>query len=175
MVDVQSISIVLAALSFVVAVTYYAMNIMEIRRSRRITLTTTLMQPFMTVEGNREFGDLLTMEWSDLDDYNSKYDSRVSLENWAKRVSVWKRCDSLGLLYRKGLLDLETIGSGSLTLISDLWYKFKPVIEMYRKTDFHRSAFENWEYLAEKLQKAYPATVSYEVSESWGFKKETEP
>ena len=172
MVDVQTLSITLAALSFVVAATYYAMNLMEVRRSRRITLTTTLMQPFMTVEGNRDFGDLLSMEWSDLDDFSSKYDSRVNPENWAKRVAVWKRCDSLGLLYRKGLLDLETIESGSLTLIADLWHKFKPVVDMYRETDFHSSAFGNWEYLAEKLHETYPATVQYDVSESWGFKKE---
>lgn len=174
MVDVQSTSITLAALSFIVAATYYAMNLIEVRRSRRITLTTTLMQPFMTVEGNRDFGDLLSMEWSDLDDYVRKYDSRVNPENWAKRVSVWKRCDSLGLLYRKGLLDLETIESGSLTLIADLWRKFKPVIEMYRETDFHSSAFQNWEYLAEKLHETYPETIPYDVKIGYSSKKATE-
>ena len=174
MVDVQSLSITLAALSFVVAATYYALNLIEVRRSRRINLTTTLMQPFMTVEGNDIFMDLLSMVWSDLDDYKRKFDSRVNPENWAKRVAVWKRCDSLGLLYRKGLLDLETIESGSLTLISDLWRKFKPVIEMYRKSDLHRSAYENWEYLAEKLHETYPETVPYDVSLGFGAGKETE-
>ena len=161
MVDIQSVSITLAALSFIVAATYYAMNLIEVRRSRRITLTTTLMQPFMTVEGNREFGDLLSMEWSDLDDYKRKYDHRVNLENFSMRIAVWRLFDSIGLLYRKGLLDLETINSGSTGIIPSLWRKFKPVVEMYRETDFHRSTWENWEYLAERLQEAYPETVPF--------------
>jgi hypothetical protein len=37
MVDFQSISITLAAFSFVVAATYYAMNLREVTRNRKIT------------------------------------------------------------------------------------------------------------------------------------------
>jgi hypothetical protein len=174
MVDVQSISITFAALSFIVAATYYAMNLMEIRRSRRITLTTTLIQPFMTAEGSRDIMDLmLYMDWNDLDDYKSKYDHRVNPENFIKRVAVWKLFDTIGLLYRKGLLDLETIESGSSMIIENLWRKFKPVIEMYRETDYHRSAWGNWEYLAEKLHETYPETVPYDAR-TLGFKKEIE-
>ena len=81
MVDAQSISIILAALSFVVAAIYYAMNLREVRRNRRITLTTTMLQqPFMTKEGFRQFLDLMAMEWSSPDDYKNKYDHRVNPE-----------------------------------------------------------------------------------------------
>ena len=90
MVDVQSISITLAALSFIVAATYSTMNLLEIRRNRRITLTTTIMHPFMTVEGSRDIANLYSMEWSDLDDYNNKYDHRVNPDNFAKRIAVWR-------------------------------------------------------------------------------------
>jgi len=153
--------------------TYYVMNLMETRRSRRITLTTTLMQYFMTKEGSREITELFSMEWSDLDDYMSKYDHRVNPENFSLRIAVWRLFDSVGLLYRKGLLDLETINSGSTGIIHSQWRKFKPVVEMYRETDYHRSTWENWEYLAEKLQEAYPETVAYDASD-FVFKKETE-
>jgi hypothetical protein len=153
--------------------TYYVMNLMETRRNRRITLTTTLMQYFMTVEGSRGIADLISMEWSDLDDYHSKYDHRVNIENFTKRVAVWRLFDSIGLLYRKGLLDLETINSGSTGIIPSLWRKFKPVVEMYRRTDFHISTWENWEYLAGKLHEAYPETVPFDAGDFVG-KKVTE-
>ena len=94
MVDVQSISMTLAALSFIVAAIYYAMNLREVSRNRRVTLTTTLLQPFMTEEGNRLFMDLWEMEWRDLEEYKSKYDHRASPENYAKRSAVWNRFNS---------------------------------------------------------------------------------
>ncbi len=151
MVDFQSLSMTLAALSFVVAASYYAMNLREITRSRRITLTTTVLEPFMTVEGNRLFLELTQMTWNDLDDYTKKYDHRVNPENFAKRMSMWNRCHTLGSLYREGLLDLKTLYVGSGRMIIWLWFKFRPIIEMYRGTDFEARAYEDWEYLAERL------------------------
>ena len=151
MVDLQSLSITLAALSFVVAVSYYAMNLREIRRSRRITLTTTVLEPFMTVEGNQLVMDLQTMTWNDLDDYKRKYDHRVNPENYAKRAAVWNRCNTIGMLYSEGLLDLKTLYGGSGGILTRLWFKFKPIIEMYRGTDYDELAYEDFEALAERL------------------------
>jgi len=153
MVEIQSISITLAALSFLVAATYYAFNLSEIRKNRRITLTTTLLEPFMTIEGNKLFLDLNTMTWNDLDDYKKKYDHKVNPESFANRMSMWNRCNTIGSIYREGLLDLRTLYVGSGRMIIWLWFKFKPVIEMYRGTDFEVKAYEDWEYLAERLLK----------------------
>ena len=151
MVDLQSISITLAAFSFVLAAIYYAMNINEAKRNRRITLTTTLLQPFMTEEGQTKIRELIAMEWSSLDDFNSKYDHRVNPENAAKRLALWNRCETIGILYRDGLLDLKILYGGSRGQISMIWFKFKPVIEMYRETEYDARAYEDFEYLAERL------------------------
>jgi hypothetical protein len=151
MVDGQAISIIFAGLSIGIAASYYAMNMREIRRSRRITLTTTVLEPFMTVEGNQLFIDLMAMTWNDLDDYIKKYDHRLNPESFAKRMSMWNRCNTIGALYREGLLDLKTLYVGSGRTITWLWNKFRPVIEMYRGTDFEGTAFKDWEHLAERL------------------------
>ena len=151
MVDVQSISITLAALSFIVAVSYYALNLREIRRNRQIALTTTLLQPFMTDVGYNKILDLLAMQWDSLEDYMEKYDSRVNPENAASRMSLWNTCETLGMLYREGFLDLKTIYSTSGGIINSLWMKFKPVIESYRGSDYATNAYANFEYLAMKI------------------------
>lgn len=163
MVDFQSISITLAALSFVVAAIYYAMNLREVSRNRRITLTTTLLQPFMTEEGNRLLIDLYGIEWSDMEDYRRKYDHRVNPESYAKRAAVWNRCNSIGGLYRQGLLDLETLYAGTGGIIEVMWRKYKPVIEMYRVTDMDRSAYEHWEYLADEMIKLRQPGIEIET------------
>jgi len=151
MVDLQSISITLAAFSFVLAAIYYAMNINEAKRNRRITLTTTVLQPFMTEEGQTKIRELIAMEWSSLDDFYSKYDHRINPENAAKRLALWNRCETIGILYRDGLLDLKILYGGSRGQISMIWFKFKPVIEMYRETEYDARAYEDFEYLAERL------------------------
>ena len=152
MVDVQSVSITLAALSFLVAATYYAMNIREQRRNRRLTLTTTILQPFMTVETAQLIMDILNMEWEDLEDFQKKYDHRMNPGNWAKRFALWNTFENIGTLYREGLLDLETLYRGSQGIISLMWYKFKPVIEMFRESgDYAEKSYDNFEYVAEKL------------------------
>ena len=37
-----------------IGLTYYVMNLREVKRNQRITLTTTMLQPFMTDEGYRQ-------------------------------------------------------------------------------------------------------------------------
>jgi len=164
MVDVsyQMVLSTFQTVGLLVGIYYYVMTLNNTRQNRRITLTTTLLEPFMTVEGNLLIMDLIKMEWNDLDDYKRKYDHRVNSENYAKRLAVWKRLESLGLFYRKGLLDLETLRAGGDLVIVSLWRKFKPIIEEYRKTDYDKSSNQHWEYLAESLYKVYSETVPFD-------------
>jgi hypothetical protein len=149
---------VAAAIGVCVAAVYYVMNLRvqqenmeEMTKNRRVTLTSSLMQPFMTEEGMRHFIDLVNMEWIDLDDFSRRYDSRVNPENFAKRMSMWNLCECLGSLYKDGLIDLKTLQGGSLGEIEYMWIKFKPIIEMFRRTDFGPGAYENFEFIAGKL------------------------
>ena len=151
MVDLQLIGVLVTAASATIAMVFYILNLRETARNRRVTLTTTLMQRFMTIEGMKHFYELYSMEWSSLDDYRSKYDSRVNPDNFAKRMSMWNLCDSLGQLYREDMIDLKTLRGGAGNVIQYMWIKFKPVIEMYRGTDFSPVVYQNFEYVAEKL------------------------
>ncbi len=155
----QMVLSTLQTAGLLVGIYYYIMTLKNNRQNQRITMTTTLLEPFMTVEGNLVLMDLLNMEWNDLDDYKRKYDHRVNSENFAKRAAVFNRLESLGLFYRRGLLDLETLRSGGGTIMTLLWRKFKPIVEMYRITDADKSLYKNWEYMAESVYKMYPETV----------------
>lgn len=153
LVVLQSVSYVAAAIGVCVAAVYYALNLRETMRNRRITLTNTLMQPLMSEEGNRRFIDMISMEWKDFDDFMKRYDSRVNPENYSKRMALWSLCESLGYLYRANLIDIDTLFGVTNGVIQYIWIKFKPIIYEYRKTEFGPRAFENFEYLAEELNK----------------------
>ena len=140
------------------------MTLNNTRQNRRITLTTTVLQPFMTEEGQTKIRELIAMEWSSLDDFKSKYDHLVNPENAAKRLALWNRCETIGILYRDGLLDLKILYGGSRGQISMIWFKFKPVIEMYRETDMDARAYEDFEYLAERLLEYTKARGGFSLS-----------
>jgi len=155
--EIQAAYYMVAVTGVLVAAVYYVVNLRETAKNRRITLTTTMMQPFMTVEGLRQFINLISMDWKDLDDFKKKYDSRVNPQNYAERLSIWNLCENLGQLYREGLIDLKTLYGGSSYMIQIMWLKFKPIIEMYRGGDFPKNYASNFEYLAEELNEYHRA------------------
>jgi hypothetical protein len=116
----QSASYVAAAIGVCVAAFYYALNIREQTRNRRVTLTNSLLQSFVSRESLRLLEDLWQMEWSNFDDFVMKYDSTVNPDNFAMRSSVFLRCEVLGRQYRSGVIDLDTLFSVCSTNIPQL-------------------------------------------------------
>ena len=137
-----------------VAAFYYALNIREQTRNRRITLTTSLLQSFVSRDGLRLLEYIWQMEWKDFDDFVMKYDSTVNPDNAAMRFSVFNVCEVLGRQYKSGVIDLDTLFSVCSTNITQLWVKFKPIMDEYRRRGTYSIIeFENFEYLAIELRK----------------------
>jgi hypothetical protein len=105
----------------------------------------------MTKEGYGDVMEMLVMEWSDFEDFKAKYDHRNNPENCNLRMALWNRFEMIGMLYRDGLLDLHTLYGGIGGVLTVIWFKFKPIIEIYRETEYDASAYVNFEYLAERV------------------------
>jgi len=137
----------------IIALSYYIMNIREIRRNRRITLTTTMLQPFLTGDGYSSVMKITGMEWDNIEDFMNKYDHRVDRDNAARRMALWNTCNSIGSVYRDGLLDLKTIFNSTGGIICNIWEKFELVINHYRTTDYSPKSYKDFEYLAKQIRK----------------------
>ena len=68
LVVLQTVSYTAGALSVVLGIIYYAINLREQNRSRRIAQTNNLMQTLLSVESNKIGGELLYMKWDNYDD-----------------------------------------------------------------------------------------------------------
>ncbi len=134
--------------SVTVAALYYVQTLREHKKDRRITLTNSLMQSFLTPEGCRRFAELLNMRWSDLRDYYMKYDSNVNPENFANRYSYWSTMDLIGHLYKEKLVDLETLYSVSGPFVIWTWVKFHSIIGDYRRIAYGEDMMRDFEDLA---------------------------
>ena len=136
--EIQAAYYMVAATGVLVAAMFYIVNLRETTKNRRITFTNSVMQHLLTEEGVRREMDCYSMQWTDFDDFKRKYDSRVNPENYSKRNSLWLQYDSMGYLYKSGLIDLDTVANvGGGMLLWD-WLKFKPIIEEFRKADLGR-------------------------------------
>jgi hypothetical protein len=109
------------------------------------------MKQFYSKEFSRRFQGLLRMEWKDFDDFKNKYDSRVNPDNFADRWSFLGMLDVLGYQYKAGLVDIDTLYDLSWGPVLQMWLKFKPIIDEYKKSDYGSDAYANFELLARKL------------------------
>jgi hypothetical protein len=150
----QSVSYIVGALGVCVAAAYYVLNLNETRINRRIALTNSLMYPvFHTEEGVRRLIELGYTKWSDYDDFKKKYDSSVNPDHCAKRLAVWNTYDAIGHQYRLGLLDTESVYSACNTQVTNMWVKYKPIIDEYRKSDYGRDTYGDFEFLAKDMMR----------------------
>lgn len=133
MVDLQTISIVIAATSVVLAATYYVLILRNTKLTRQAQLFMQLYQNFTSLELHKNVIELLNYEWEDYDDFERKYGSDYNIDAYSKRASVWLWFNGIGLLVQKKLIDPEMVyfTAGNQALWT--WAKFESVIkEMYR-------------------------------------------
>jgi hypothetical protein len=155
--EIQAAYYMVAATGVLVAAVFYILNLRvqqenmrETTKNRKASFTTDLMSNFTTKEGIRDWYELMSMQWVDFDDFSRKYDSRVNPENYIKREHFWSYCDSIGWQLRTGVIDWDTVRKTGRAARS-MWLKFKPIIEEYRKREYGLDAFEDFEYLALRM------------------------
>jgi hypothetical protein len=176
MVDIallQSISYMAGALGVCIAAIFYVLNLRISQRNMRQTLETRKLQfvtsitsQLLSEEGQRRYGELLNMEWKDYDDFERKYGSDYNLDNYAKRMNVWKTYNTLGMLVREKLIEPEV-----LYMINDvnpcfMWSKFKDIIVEQRKRYGVKETLSDFEFLNdEMLRVMLSIDPSYKIPE----------
>ena len=109
MVDFQIIGILITATSVTFAAFYYITTVRINQRNSRITLTNNIMRTILTEQAQRNWIELMNMDWKDYDDFERKYGSDNDPDNYAKRMSVWQNYNMLGHLLKKNVADAETL------------------------------------------------------------------
>ena len=154
LVVLQSLSYTAGAISVVLGVIYYAINLRESRRNGRITLANSLTQRMETLEFHRIWADLISYEWKDYDDFEKKYGTDNNQESYARRISMWRTYNGLGSMLKNNMINAEVLhdhgGDNSIWM----WAKFESIIRKQRKL-YHTGDSFLWgfEYLAGEMMK----------------------
>ena len=149
----QSVSYIAGALGVCIAAIYYVLNLREQTKNRKVAFTTNMLSTLSSKEGMRDYYELMSMKWTDFEDFKRKYDSSVNPEHFIKREHKWRRYENLCWQLRQGLIDFGTVRKWQGNNIYRLWRKFEPIINEYRKDEIPLDSWADWEYVANLMEK----------------------
>jgi hypothetical protein len=152
MVDVPSVSIVIASAGVLVAAVYY---ILQIRHQTRMRQTDTLMR-LNSTWGSEDLQKaawaVTELEYKDYEDYVKKYSASGTIHN----VSVWRVgqfFNGIGVLVQSQLADINLVDKLYGFYVIWLWEIMKPMVEGARKQFNVPKSLEWFEYLYNEMKK----------------------
>jgi hypothetical protein len=165
--DVQTISIVIAASGLFVAAVNQILSRRRAEKTEQLTLETRQAQLFMQVYNRwntpdiqRAYGSfrfLYMPDVKDYEDYLQKYSIRNgdsnNLEPWVQGNLLSTYFEGLGVLVKKGLIDVDLVEDLFSRRIEWFWETFSPLIPLARNRQNDPKLYDSIEYLYNEIKK----------------------
>jgi len=152
MVDLQTISVVIASLSVAIAALYYMVVIRNTIRTRQAQLFMNIFSSWMDPEYLRLSYKLRHMNWRDYEDFLDKY----GLDKPEERLPYSAKFyfyEGIGTLVEEGLVNIGFVSKIIGTDIKNHWEKFGPVILEHRIKTENPRYFDKAEYLYNEVKR----------------------
>jgi hypothetical protein len=128
-----------------------------------------LYSAYRDPEFAKNWGEIMDQEYTDFDDYWKKYGSETNREAWNKWQSVARLFNGVGVLLKKGLVDIDLVEELLVNIVLISWVKMGPVVYGFReytrlrgkRLNFHARSdkypqLSGFEYLYNELRKRNP-------------------
>jgi len=146
MVDIQTVSIVIASASIVTGVLYYLLDIRNQGRLRQTNLVMGIFSEFGSKGFQAAWQEILNREFKNYDEY-------VREHGLAEVWEVAMLFEGLGVLVHRKLVSIDAVDDLVSGPIKSTWEKMKPITEGYRKHSDQPQFCEWFEYLYDRLEK----------------------
>ena len=152
MVDIQTISIVLASAGVIAGVIYYILDLQHQKKIRQTDLVVRLYSAFSGKELQEAyFETVYGFEFADYDDFMKKY--RMPTKSILPLWQVCKFFDGVGVLLRRKLVDIGLVDELFHAEATIVWEKVKPLVEGRRKALNQPTTYQCFEYLYNEMKK----------------------
>ena len=166
--EIQATYYMVAATGVLAASLYYIYNVRTSQRNARTTLETRQTQLFMQLFAQYNNKDFMQdyakvsydVEYKSLEDWTKKYDYKVDRETWASWARVGRFFDGVGILVRRGLIDVDLVIDELRELILFSWDKMRPWVHEVRAEMKSPHTWENFEYLAGEARRRHADVIS---------------
>jgi len=151
MVDIQTVSIMLASASVIAGVIYYALQIRHQSKVRQTDLVMRLYDKFGSTEFQKAYQMIMGLEYEDYADYRKRYGTNAEVK--AAGTTVNNFFEGIGLLVKRKLISIGLVDDLLGGAIQVTWEKRKPIIEGSRQRTSRPRLWEWFEYLYNEMQK----------------------
>jgi hypothetical protein len=136
----QSVSYIAGALGVCVAAVFYVLNLRISQTNMKNTLETRQAQILMSLyqkwsepEFQEAFDAILSVEYSNFDDYMSKYGAQSNPDFYRKQGIVESFLEGLGVFVKRGFIDASLVDDMMSMHVVSFWQKLGPVLVEFRK------------------------------------------
>jgi hypothetical protein len=146
MLDIPSISGIVAAAGVIVGVAFTVLEIRNLVRQRQTDLIMRIYSTFGSELFLKSWKKIMTSESKDYHNYEQWYE-------WSDLLEVWVYFEGIGALLNRKLIDIVMVDDLLTGPIIRTWEKVRPIAEGIRKNLNYPQAFEWFEYLYNELKK----------------------
>jgi hypothetical protein len=150
MVDITEISAVVVAGGVLVGVIYYILD-MRNQTKQRETQVFLQLSSYMGNFAQYYTEFIWLYKFDSFEDYWKKYGPETNPEEWKKQFELYGFYESLGILVKKKLLDVNFVYDLIGGAVEGYWKKAKPITEGLRKR-WGPAWLENMEFLVNELE-----------------------
>jgi len=160
MIELNTIFTFIQASALIVGVAYYIQNIQNNLRNQRQQLETRQAQLFMQVYSRFNDPDWMRSwagvvrqwEWTDYDDWHSKYSPEKNIEASVMYGSIAAYFEGIGVLVYRKLIDLEHVADLMSRNVTIFWEKMGPIIKERRVRYNNEYVWEWNEWLYKEIK-----------------------
>ena len=154
--DLTLVKDVVTIVGVIAGFSYYFLTIRNQNKNQQLVSVYNMISIMRDKEMYRNWYDMLDYEWIDFDDFSRKYKTSEQEPEW---MPVLNYFDSIGILWKKGVVNLEDLSSSMSFAVILLWRKFKPIIEAHRM--YYQGWFSYFEEFAEAVEAKYGDRTPY--------------
>jgi len=163
MVDIETVSIIIASAGLFAAAVYYILEIRHQTKLRQTDLVVRLYSAFISIEFMDASMKLLALEFKDYKDYVNKYGPILSEGKYGPIFNstpelrdlliVDNFFNQVGILLHRGFIDAGLLREVFTYRVGLLWKKVEPIILGLRKELNQPEAGKWFEYLYNEIKK----------------------
>ncbi len=155
MIDIQALSIVIAAASVVIGVIYSSFQLRNQTKARQTDLVLRLYSKWSDDKFMETYTTVLRkLEFKDYNDYVKKYGSPLSGTPTSRKwLITGLYFEGIGVLLHRKLIDIGLVDDLLSGPIKNMWERIKPLVKAVRKQLGQPTVMEYFEFLYNEMQK----------------------
>jgi hypothetical protein len=153
MVALDTLSIVLTGIGMMIAITYYTLTLRNATTARKAQLFMGLYEAYKSPEFRNQLLEIYNMNWESIEDAYQKYSGEHNPQAMATINSVAAYFTGVGILVKRGLIDIELVDEMLSYVIIAQWEKLEPIIMDIRRRSGTSKIYNNFEYIYHEIKK----------------------